>query len=254
MGFVRSFAGTLKVLYYFARYGAELLITRPQTRVQRAAWLNRFCAATLKGMGIALTVEGEMPDHSAVISNHLGYLDIIVFAALRPCVFCSKAELARVPVLGWFVRMAGTVFVDRGHGGSALKAKGDMEAAYADGLPVVFFPEGTTTNGAQMLEFHSGLLSQAMGVGMPVTPSFLRYRFDQPNPGASIADDVHYWGDGSMWPHIWKFVSLRGVHALVRFAPAPIVFRSTVDNRKEAAAEARTAVIAVGREIGFEGS
>ncbi len=218
MGFVRSLVGTLKVVYYFARYGAELAIKRPKTRVERAAWLHRFCSTTLRGMGIPLTVNGQMPTGSAVISNHLGYLDIIVFAALQPCVFCSKAELAHVPVLGWFVRMAGTVFVHRGQGGSALKAKGDMEAAFHDGLAVVFFPEGTTSNGEGLLEFHSGLLSQAMGVGMPVTPAFLRYGFDQPN-AASIADNVHYWGDGSMWPHLWKFLSLRGVHANAWFAP-----------------------------------
>jgi 1-acyl-sn-glycerol-3-phosphate acyltransferase len=251
VGFVRSMVGTAKVLYYFARYGLELLFTQPKTRADRAAWLNRFCAATLNGMGIVFTVEGQMPSHSAIISNHLGYLDIIVFAAIRPCVFCSKAELGRVPVLGWFVRMAGTVFVERGQGGSALKAKGDMEAAFRDGLPVVFFPEGTTSNGEQVLDFHSGLLAQAMGAGMPVTASFLHYRFDQPNGNASIADDVHYWGDGSMWPHIWRFVSLRGVHAYVRFAPVPIAFVNTVEKRKEAALEARTAVLQVGQQDGL---
>ena len=252
MGLGRSLLGTLKAIYYFARYGVELAVTRPKTRVERAAWLHRFCAATLKGMGIALTVDGAMPGHSAVISNHLGYLDIVALAAVRPCVFCSKAELARVPVLGWFVRMAGTVFVERGQGGSALKARGDMQEAFNDGLPVVFFPEGTTSNGAQLLEFHSGLLAQAMEVGMPVTAGFLRYQFDEPNPGAVVADDVHYWGDVSMWPHVWRFFSLRGVHAYARFAPAPIAFVSTVDERKEAAVEARTAVMGVGREAGVD--
>ena len=146
--------------------------------------------------------------------------------------------------------MAGTVFVERGQGGSAAKAKGDMEAAFQDGLAVVFFPEGTTSNGEGLLDFHSGLLSQAMGVGMPVTAGFLRYGFDQPND-ASIADDVHYWGDGSMWPHIWKFVSLRGVHAQAWFAPGPIAFASSVEERKEAAVEARNAVLGVAHGAGF---
>lgn len=250
MGFVRSLFGTLKVAYYFARYGVELLVTQPKTRAERAAWLHRFCAGTLKGMGVSLTIQGEMPAHSAVISNHLGYLDIVVFAAVRPCVFCSKAELARVPVLGWFVRMAGTVFVERGQGGSALKARSGMQEAYTEGLPVVFFPEGTTSNGAQLLDFHSGLLAQAMEVGMPVTASFLRYGLDQPNPGAVVADQVHYWGDGSMWAHVWRFLSLRGVHARVLFAPAPIPFESTVENRKQAAVEARNAVLLLSKQAG----
>lgn len=252
MGFARSLSGTLKVIYYFARYGLELVFTQPKTRMERAAWLHRFCAATLKGLGIVVTTEGTMPSHSAVISNHLGYADIVVFAAVHPCVFCSKGELARVPVLGWFVRMAGTVFVERGQGGSAIKARADMQEAFNDGLPVIFFPEGTTSSGEQLLPFHSGLLAQAMEVGMPVTPGFLRYTLDEPNPGAVIANDVHYWGDGSMWPHIWRFLSLRGIHAHVRFAAAPIAFVSTVDNRKLAALEARAAVLAVGHAAGVD--
>ena len=67
-----------------------------------------------------------------------------------------------VPVLGWMTTMAGTVYVARGHGGSAAKARSGMQAAADAGLPVVFFPEGTTTNGSELLKFHSGLLAQAM--------------------------------------------------------------------------------------------
>ena len=44
-----------------------------------------------------------------------------------------------------------------------------MKAAADAGLPVVFFPEGTTTNGVTMLPFHSGLLAQAMTIDEPVT-------------------------------------------------------------------------------------
>lgn len=252
MGLVRSLWGTLKVVGYFVRYGVELAIKRPETRVERAEWLHRFCSATLRGMGVALTVESPMPGSGAVISNHLGYLDIVVMAALRPCVFCSKVELKNVPVLGWFVRMAGTVFVARGQGGSAAKAAGEMDAAFHDGLPVVFFPEGTTTNGDGLLEFRSGLLAQALEAGMPVTAGFLRYGFDEPNPGASVTDDVHYWGEVSMWTHIWRFVALRGVHAYARFAAAPIAFRHGADERKEAAVEAREAMLVVGRSTGVE--
>ena len=68
-----------------------------------------------------MSVTGEFPDGGVVISNHVSYLDIIVFAALKPCVFVSKAEIAQWPVLGWMTTMAGTVYVNRGHGGSAAE-------------------------------------------------------------------------------------------------------------------------------------
>ena len=106
-----------------------------------------------------LTLDGRFPEGGgALISNHLGYADIIVYAAMHPCVFCAKAEIRKWPVVGWLATKAGTVYIQRGRGGSALKAKAEMQAAVDEQLPVVFFPEGTTTNGETMLPFHSGLL------------------------------------------------------------------------------------------------
>ena len=243
MAFLRAVGRSLKLVGYFARYGVELLVTQPKTRQERAAWLHRFCAAALKGMGVAVTVEGEYPATGAVISNHLGYADIVVFAALHPCVFCSKAEIAKWPVLGYMTTMAGTVYVARGRGGSALKAKSGMEDAVHAGLPVVFFPEGTTSNGEQVLPFHSGLLAQAVGK-MPVWAASIRYQLDEPNAaGISVQDDLNYWGDVNLLKHIFGFMGLRGVHAFVRFAPAPIAFTSDELHRKEAAVEAREAVL-----------
>jgi lyso-ornithine lipid O-acyltransferase len=173
-------------------------------------------------------------------------VDIVVFAALHPCVFVSKAEIAAWPVVGWMTTMSGTVYVARGHGGSAMKARRGMQDTMDAGLPVVFFPEGTTTNGSQLLKFHSGLLAQAMLGGGPVTAAHMRYRLGAENgPGVSVADDVCYWGDRNMLAHIFKFLGLRGVRAEVRFADGPIAFSSDGVHRKKAAAEARAAVAAL---------
>jgi 1-acyl-sn-glycerol-3-phosphate acyltransferase len=243
---VRAFLRTLKLIAYFTRYGLELLLRRPSTRQARADWLHRFCAAALKGFDVTLTVDGEFPARGALISNHLSYLDIIVFAALSPCVFCSKAEIRHWPILGWMTTMAGTVFVERGRGGSALRAGGEMKSAAEAGLPVVFYPEGTTSNGRQLLPFHSGLLAQAIAAEEPITPAFLRYTLDQDNgPKITVEDDVCYWGDVNMLAHIYRFLGLRGVHAHVHIAPEPIPFRSTLKDRKGAATEARDAVLAL---------
>jgi 1-acyl-sn-glycerol-3-phosphate acyltransferase len=238
----------------FAVAGTELLVKRPETREARADWLHRFAGRAIRGLGIEVDVVGTFPEHGAVISNHLGYLDIVVFAALHSCVFVSKAELQTVPMLGWMTTMAGTVYVARGHGGSAVKARSGMQAAADAGLPVVFFPEGTTTNGSELLKFHSGLLAQAMESGMPVTAAHLRYTLAADND-ATVADDVCYWGDAKMLPHIFKLLGLRGLRAEVRFAEEPIRFSSDRMHRKMAAMEAQVAVAALrvqaaGKEVG----
>ena len=197
----------------------------------------------MKAFGVEIEVEGLYPEQGALISNHTGYLDIVVFAALHRCVFVSKAEIAKWPVLGWMTTMSGTVYVDRGRGGSALKASSGMQAAADAGIPVVFFPEGTTTNGESMLPFRSGMLAQAMSAKQPITAAYVHYELGEGNdPGVTVSDDVAYWGDVELWRHIFKFLSLRNVKARVRFADRPIKFSSDVLHRKEAAVEAWIAV------------
>ena len=71
-----------------------------------------------------------------------------------------------------------------------------MQEAVDAGLPVVFFPEGTTSNGSGLLKFHSGLLAQVIDGGSPVTAAYLTYSLAEDNgPDVSVADDVCYWGD-----------------------------------------------------------
>ena len=227
----------------FVAAGTELAVKQPETRQERADWLHRFCARAMRGMGIEINVSGSFPKRGVVISNHLSYLDIVVYAAIHPCVFVSKAEVAGWPVVGWMTTMSGTVYVARGHGGSAMKAREGMQAAVDAGLPVVFFPEGTTSNGSGLLKFHSGLLAQALDGGAPVTAACIRYGFAEDNgPDVSVADDVCYWGERNMLGHIFTFLGLRGVRAEVRFAEEPIEFSSDTLHRKEAAVEARYAV------------
>jgi 1-acyl-sn-glycerol-3-phosphate acyltransferase len=246
VSFLRALGRSIQLAGYFVRYGTELMVKRPTTREARADWLHRFSAAALNGLEIDVVVVGSFPERGAVISNHLSYVDIVVFAAVHPCVFVSKAEVASVPVLGWMTTMSGTVYVARGRGGSALKARKAMEAVVDAGLPVVFFPEGTTSNGSGLLKFHSGLLAQAMGSSGPITAAHIRYSLTEENGAdVSVTDDVCWWGDAKMLPHIFKLLGLRGVRAEVRFAEQPIAFSDGL-HRKQAAAEARAAVAALG--------
>jgi 1-acyl-sn-glycerol-3-phosphate acyltransferase len=230
----------------FVVAGTELAVKRPKTREERADWLHRFCARAMKGMGIEISVSGAFPERGAVISNHLSYLDIVVYASLHPCVFVSKAEIAGWPVVGWMTTMSGTVYVARGQGGSAVKARKEMQVTLDAGLPVMFFPEGTTTNGDEMLKFHSGLLAQVLEGGTTVTAAHLRYSLGAGNGAdATVADDVCYWGDRDMLGHVFTFLGLRGVKAEVRFAQEPIAFSSDELHRRQAAVEARSAVMAL---------
>lgn len=233
----------------FVVAGAEFVVRRPKTREARAVWLNRFAARTVRRLGIEISAVGAFPERGAVIANHLGYMDIVAFAALHPCVFVAKAEMESWPMLGWITTMAGTVYVARGHGGSATKAQHGMKAAMDAGLPVVFFPEGTTSDGSTLLKFHTGLLAQAMSSGFPITAAHVRYSLGAGNArGFSVAKDMCYWGDAKMVPHVFRFLGLHGAKVEVRFAEQPIRFSGDTLHRKLAAIEARGAVLELAQQ------
>jgi 1-acyl-sn-glycerol-3-phosphate acyltransferase len=139
--------------------------------------------------------------------------------------------------------MAGTVYVDRGRGGSAERAKDGMQAAADAGLPLVFFPEGTTSLGDTVLSFRSGLLAQAIEAHQPITAAHVRYRLTEDNgPQATLAD-VCFWDDTMLAKHIFRLMALRGIEVELRFAESPIAFSEDINHRKIAAEEARAAVM-----------
>ncbi len=187
-------------------------------------------------------MRGMFPDRGFLIVNHRSYLDIVVLASVRPCVFVSKAEVARLPVIGWMTTRAGTVYVERGRGGSARKASEGMRVAAENGLPVVFFPEGTTNTEASLLPFRSGLLGQAVESGEPITAGYLAYSMGAKNGTDVSLERNLYWGDLPMLRHVFTFLGLDDVRAEIRFAVAPIAFSTQGLHRKAAAEEARAAV------------
>ena len=251
--FRRLFRITWAIILFLAA-AVELMITRPHTRPERAAWLGRFSNRLLKNFGVTYTVIGTPPTEGAVISNHLTFFDILLHSAVRPTVFVSKAELRKTPLLGWMSMMAGTVYVVRGGGGSAQRAAEGMAKGFRDGLPVTFFPEGTTGNGDEIvMTFRSGLIAQTIEAGAPMRTAFVHYELSARDlaAGHTAKKDVH-WGPQSLQTLAWDFCGLQDLHATLRFGADPIAFsEAAIADRKKAAVEARKAVLALG-ETAFE--
>ena len=248
MDLLRKLYRIIKVIAHFSYGAIELAIQQPKTRAARAAWLSHFCARLARSMKIGLDVVGPVPMQDAVISNHLTYVDIVLHAAARPCVFVSKIELRSTPLLGWMSMMSGTVYVARGFGGSAAKAAEGMAKGLRDGLPVVFFPEGTTGVGDEpTLPFRSGLIAQTLDADVPIIAAFISYELSPRDvaSGKTLRNDVH-WGPQSLPAHIWNFLGLHELKATIRFAGSPITFsKEAMEHRKIAAVEAQEAVVAL---------
>jgi lyso-ornithine lipid O-acyltransferase len=189
---------------------------------------------------LAVRVEsrGE-PAHGAVIvANHLSYLDILVIASLTPVVFVSKMEVRSWPLFGWFAEKAGTRFIDRNRRGDVARIGEEIGPVMAAGLTIVLFLEGTTTDGRDVLPFKASLLEPAVRNGWAVVPAGLDYAVPE---GRSVENEVCWWGDMTLAPHLWNFTTLPWIRARVAWGGA-VAVTDGVD-RKELAAELRERVV-----------
>lgn len=246
MPLLRKFLQGTKVAWAFAHSLAELVVRRPKDRRARAEWLTVFCRRVLRAVHLSWSASGPVPEKGVVITNHLTYVDILLHAALRPCVFVSAIETRKMPLIGWISMMAGTVYVTRGAGGSAAQAAEGMSAGLRDGLPVVFFPEGKTGVGDEpVLPLRSGLLANAIEERAPITPGFIRYTLSPADvaAGRSTRNDVH-WGDQTLPAHLWNLLGLQPISGQIQFASEPIHFSpEALVDRKIAAEEAHAALL-----------
>lgn len=129
----------------------------------------------------------------AVVSNHVSWLDIFALNASKRIYFVSKAEVASWPGIGWLARATGTVFVRR-HPREAAKQRALFDARLRAGHRLLFFPEGTSTDGRRVLAFKSTLFAAFYSPdlpGMQVQPVTLRYVA----PEGTRADFYGWWGE-----------------------------------------------------------
>ena len=184
----------------------------PRTLERRARWLQQTCVRVLQSMDIRCHVEGQIPTRGLVVANHLSYLDIVMFSAAMPCFFVAKAEIDKWPYFGKAARAGGTMFIDRSSRRSAARVAAIISERLKLAVPVLFFPEGTSTDGA-MLRFHSWLLEPAIVAGAPITAASVRYVISDGTPEHTLC----WYGEAGFGPHLLKTLKTPGFHAELCF-------------------------------------
>lgn len=138
-------------------------------------WAHGMIGALRIICGIRLEVTGlaHIPPGPAVIAaKHQSAFDTIVWLLLVPdCVYVLKKELLNIPLWGWFTLRCGHLAVDREGGGAALRnlVRGAKQR-FAEGRPVVIFPEGTRTAPGDRQPYQPGVAALATAGGVPVVP------------------------------------------------------------------------------------
>lgn len=147
-----------------------------------------------------------MRGHGAVVANHVSWLDIFVLNAQKPIWFVAKAEVAAWPFIGWLARATGTLFIRRDRREAASQVK-LFQQRLELGHRLLFFPEGTSTDGLRVQPFKSTLFSAFLAMDrhreLLIQPVSISYSAP---PGQ---DRRHYgwWGDMALGPHLFKVLT-----------------------------------------------
>ncbi|HEY6292692.1 MAG TPA: lysophospholipid acyltransferase family protein [Terriglobia bacterium] len=131
----------------------------------------------LKTGGVRVRVEGleNLDAQQTVIFcvNHPSAIDIPILLVSLPLPFrfLAKRELFQIPFLGWYLRRAGHIAVERERPRQALRSFEEAAQRIREGTPVVLFPEGRRSRRAgEMLPFKTGSFYLAIQAGVPIVP------------------------------------------------------------------------------------
>ncbi|MFP4044907.1 MAG: lysophospholipid acyltransferase family protein, partial [Rhodosalinus sp.] len=216
LGWARAaLRGGALILVLAIAFPVLLLLRLPE----RAIWgLSRpvtpwitvgVCRAALWFLGVRLEMQGRpIRGAGAMVANHASWADIFALNACTPLYFVAKAEVAGWPGIGWLARATGTLFIARDR-----RAARDQRAAFANrlrlGHRLLFFPEGTSTDGRRVLPFVPTLFDAFFddGIGdMRIQPVTLAWHAP---PGQ--ADSFYgWWGDMDFGPHLLRVLAAPG--------------------------------------------
>lgn len=166
-------------------------------------YITQFvCRSAFVLMGVRYRrIGAPMQGPGAVVANHSSWLDIFALNAAKRIYFVSKSEVAGWPGIGWLARATGTVFIarDRKQANAQVQV---FRYRLALGHKLLFFPEGTSTDGLQVLAFKPTLFAaffqDELRESLSIQPVSVVYKA----PAGTDARLYGWWGDMDFGPHL----------------------------------------------------
>ena len=205
-----------------------LPLCRDESRLRRKArWSSNLLAA------LGVTVDADLKHlspGSLLIANHISWIDIFVINSVMPAAFVAKEDVKHWPLIGWLAAKNDTVFLRRGSRGHARIINQEIADILGKGKLVAVFPEGTTSDGTCLLNFHAALIQPALIAGRPVLPVALSYW--EPSGTRSLAP--RYDGDISLGECMRAVIGRK--RTIARLITCPTLGLNGEDRRQVAAA------------------
>ena len=184
------------------------------------------CRGGLVILGIGYSTTGiAMKTPGAMVANHSSWLDIFALNAAARIYFVAKSDVAGWAGIGWLARATGTVFIAR-KTAEAKRHQQMFEARLSAGHQLLFFPEGTSTDGLRVLPFKPTLFAAFFSVpdALYIQPVTVVYHA----PKDQDARHYGWWGDMAFAPHLLMLLAHKsGGRVEVIFHPAVAVSKFT---------------------------
>ena len=211
----------------------QLLFVHSGSRFARTFphWYHR---QVCKIVGVRLIVDGEIAQSGGVlvVSNHVSWLDITVLSAVAPVSFIAKKEVGTWPFVKWLAALQRSVFVDRERRTQVGSKANEILDRLKTGDHMVFFAEGTSSDGNGVLPFRSALFAAAkstngetkgletIGSNVSVQTLALAYTKVYGLPlGRRGRPQVAWYGDMDLASHAWRLLGLGPLDAEIRIGP-----------------------------------
>ena len=228
---------------------------RGKARFARTYWnvVCRLLGLQVRVLGRAAGHVGDRPVVYA--SNHSSWLDVPVLGGQLLACFVSKNDVSHWPVVGQVARLGRTIFVSRQRGTTG-RERDAMRHRLGDGDDLILFPEGTSSDGARVLAFHSSFFAAAKPSGVQaanairplVQPVSVVYDRLAGLPVNHARRPVFSWyGDMDLASHFWQLAQWRTMRATILLHPP--LDPADFPTRKELAQATWNAVAAGAAEL-----
>jgi len=147
-----------------------------------------------------------------LVTGHLSYLDGIIASRILPVIFVARGDLRAWPFFGLFTLLSQTIFVNRNTPAGLQKEIERISYMLTNGINIMFFPQGTTTNSPQNILFKSSFFQAPLVSNSTIVPFAIRYKkingkaIDETN-----RDLVFWYGDMDFIPHLAHFLGQRNI-------------------------------------------
>lgn len=197
----------------------------PNARLRLISMLNQCVAVILKGiLNVHTVINGDRSvlkeRGNLIISNHLGYCDGIVLGSLCKVVYVSKREVKSWPIFGIMALLGATIFIDRKRKDRTLQYIDTIAQSLKNGLNILLFPEGTSTNGERLRSFQAPFFASPISAGCDILPITISYTsINGRKLSLSNRDNVFWYGQIPFFHHLWIMLDLKRIEVNIKLHP-----------------------------------